>query len=278
VIQELGAEEGLALYKQMFDLHDGEEVAEDFSVVEGTGLTGDDQPAVRPDHRSDRKGSRASLDDGPQNEQRSPDLPPDELQQWLRLSEAVPGTTRGELAHELASTSLSLPPDPIIIEIGAFMGSGTVLLAGPRKMRGSGKVHCVDPFDCSGDPRSTPIYERVLEKAGGGSLLDHFVDNIRHAGLSGWVEVHQGRAAEIAANWTSPVDMIYIDLDVSGEAAGEAYDSWCQFLKPGGVIVVHNSDPDDNRPDSPSPIEERIHPPHYTDIRVVDGNTFARKT
>jgi predicted O-methyltransferase YrrM len=175
---------------------------------------------------------------------------------------------------------LSLPPDAEVVEIGSFFGSGTVLLAGPRKSRGSGKVHAVDPFDCSGDPRSTPIYERVLLKAGGGSLRDHFDENMRNAGLSAWVEVHQGLAGEIAANWARPVDMIYIDLDVSGEAAGAAYDSWSPFLKPGGIIVVHNSEPDDQRPDdhnSPPPIEERIRPPRYTDIRVVDGNTFARK-
>jgi len=74
--------------------------------------------------------------------------------------------------------------------------------------------------------------------------------------------------------------MIYIDLDVSGEAAGEAYDSWCQFLKPGGIIVVHNSDRDDNRAQSGSariPIEERIRPPEFTDIHVVAGNTFGRR-
>jgi hypothetical protein len=246
VIEELGAEEGLAFCREMFDLPDGNQLTQDRLAAE----------------------------------HRLPDAPPEDLDHWIRVSESIPGSTRNELARELAKVSLSLPPDAELVEIGSFFGAGTVLLAGPRKTRGSGKVHAVDPFDCAGDPRSTPIYERILEKAGGGSLRDHFDANMREAGLNDWVEVHQGFAQEVAANWTRPVDMLYIDLDVSGEAAEAAYDSWSPFLKPGGIVVVHDSEPGDQRPDydnRPPPIEERIRPPDYTDIWVVDGNTFARK-
>jgi MMP 1-O-methyltransferase len=280
LIRELGPEEGIALYKDMFGPPpDSDEPDAHARVLTEERPTSRDAQAERSAHRI-HPVSRELLDIGVQDQEELPDSPSEQLDHWLKMSESIPGTTRGELARELARVSSTLPSDAIIVEIGAFMGSATVLLAGPRQMRGSGRVHVVDPFDCSGDPRSTPIYERVLQAAGGGSLLDHFVENIRRAGLSGWIEMHQGRAPEIAASWTTPVDMIYIDLDVSGEAAGEAYDSWCHFLKPGGIIVVHNSDPEDHRPsENPDrrPIENRLCPPSFTDVRIVDGNTFARK-
>jgi hypothetical protein len=193
------------------------------------------------------------------------------------VSESIPGSTRNELARELVRVSSSLPADAHIVEIGTLFGAATVLLAGPRKSAGSGKVHAVDPFDCSGDLRSTPIYERLLRAAGGGSLREQFEENMRHAGVSEWIEVHQGQAIEVAANWTLPVDMIYVDLDVSGEAAGEALQGWERFLKPGGIIVVHNSDPDEP-PAGNIPIQQGICSPAYVEIRVVDGNTFARRS
>jgi predicted O-methyltransferase YrrM len=239
LVQELEADEGSAFYEEMFDLPDDDRMAD------GSAATTEPAP-------------------GPAS---------DEIEHWLRVSEAIPGSTRGELAREIARISLSLPPDAEVVEIGSFFGAGTVLLAGPRKSRGSGKVHAVDPFDCSGDPRSAPIYERILQKAGGGSLRDHFDENMRSAGLSDWVEVHQGFAGEIAANWTKPVDMIFVDLDPAGEAAGDAFKSWLPFLKAGGVIAIHNSEPDGPRP----PVEEQIRPPCYADLRVVDGTTIARK-
>lgn len=55
-----------------------------------------------------------------------------------------------------------------------------------------------DPFDCSGDDFSVPHYRRLLTKAGGWPLPAHFERNIRCAGLEDWIEVHQGRAEEIA--------------------------------------------------------------------------------
>jgi hypothetical protein len=109
----------------------------------------------------------------------------DSLDDYIRLSEGIPGWTRGEEDRELARISFSLPAEARIVEIGSFFGAGTILLAGPRRLRSSGLVHCVDPSDCSGDLFSIPYYKRILVEAGGGSLRDHFEKNIRHAGVTG---------------------------------------------------------------------------------------------
>ena len=200
------------------------------------------------------------------------------LDDFIRLSEGIRGWTRGEEARELARISFLLPAGSNIVEIGCFLGASTILLAGPRRLQGSGLVHCVDPFDCSGDSFSIPYYQRILAEFGGRPIRCLFERNIRNAGVDSWVQVHQGRAAEIARNWAAPTDLLYLDGDQSRAGAREAYDAWAQFLKPGGVIAVHNSRPENRAPDHDGYrclVEEEIKAPDYNDVRLIRAATFA---
>jgi predicted O-methyltransferase YrrM len=158
-------------------------------------------------------------------------------------AEQIPGWRSGAESKELARLSFALDPGAVIVEIGSFLGRGAVLLAGPRKLRGSGRVHCVDPFDGSGDAFSVPHYEEIQAALGGGSLRQHFDDNIARLGLQDWIEVHPGRQEEVVANWREPIDLLLLDGDQSPAGARSAYDNWLPFLKAGGVIAVANSDP-----------------------------------
>ena len=204
----------------------------------------------------------------------------EELEVCLRRSETIPGWTRGEEARELLRSSHSLSAGAVIVEIGSFFGAGAILLAGPRRIRGSGVVHCVDPFDGTGDSFSVPHYQRILAKFSSGSLRDHFERNIHDAGLAPWVRIHQGRADEVARSWTTPIDLLYLDGDQSQKGVREAYGSWAQFLKVGGIIAVHNSAPDNHTAEHDGHrciVEEKIKPPRYSNIRLVCSTTFATK-
>ena len=203
-----------------------------------------------------------------------------EIQGLLRLSEAIPGWTRGEEARELARLSFAQGRCAVLVEVGSFLGSSTILLAGPRRMRGSGKVHCVDPFDCSGDDFSVPHYRRILDDLGGGDLRGHFDRFIEAAGLQDWVEIHPGTASGIAAGWERPIDLLYLDGDQSRTGAREAHDNWSRFLKPGGIIALHNTDPANRTPGHDGHrhlVETVIRAPAYDDIRRIRATTFARK-
>lgn len=202
----------------------------------------------------------------------------DQIARYLDDSIYVPGWYRGEEAQALALLSHSLPEGAVVVEVGSFLGSGTMLLAGSRKVRGSGKVHCVDPFDCSGDAFSVPVYQNLLAAVGGGSLRQRFEENIAQAGLTDWVEVHEGRADEIAASWSSRIDLLLLDGDQSRRGARTAYESWLPFLKPGGIIAVHNTEPRVYAPDHDGNRQlalEELLPPRFTDVRVIGATTFA---
>jgi len=204
----------------------------------------------------------------------------DNLAVYLTLSETIPGWTRSEEAEALAGMTYALEGNPVIVEIGSFFGSGAVLLAGSRKLRGSGKVHCVDPFDGSGDSFSVPHYNAIITAHAGRSLREHFEHNIRAAGLSDWVETHQGKAEEIGTSWATPIDLLFLDGDQSPAGVRAAYEAWSPWLKSGGLIALHNSNPRKYDLDHDGHYRiaiEEIQPPRYLDRHLVGSTTFARK-
>src|SRR5262249_5621673 len=81
---------------------------------------------------------------------------------YLWLSRRVPSWTRGAEAVALARCAYALPGSPTVVEVGSFLGASALLLAGARRLRGRGVVHCVDSFDGRGDTFSTPIYRAIL--------------------------------------------------------------------------------------------------------------------
>jgi predicted O-methyltransferase YrrM len=203
-----------------------------------------------------------------------------DLASYLKLSETIPGWTRNDEAYALARMAHSIEGDAVIVEIGTFLGSSTVFLAGSRKLRGSGRVYCVDPFDGSGDSFSIPHYREIITASGARSPLEQFEKNLRSVGLSNWVEVHQGTAEQIAPSWTTPIDLLVLDGDQSPAGARAAYECWSPWLKPGGVIALHNSNPRAYAAEHDGHYlvaTEEIHPPSYFDRHLVGSFTFARK-
>jgi predicted O-methyltransferase YrrM len=205
-----------------------------------------------------------------------------DLAYYLARSEKIPGWVRGEEATCLADVASGLDDNAVIVEIGSFLGSSAVILAGVRKLQGSGKVHCVDPFDGSGDRFSVPFYDEIIAQSPSRSQRENFERNLRLAGLSRWVEVHPGTAVEIAATWTTPIDMLFFDGDQSPAGVRAAYEAWSPWLKPGGTIALHNSNPREYEPDSDHVghlliAESEIKHPHYVERRLVASTTFARK-
>jgi predicted O-methyltransferase YrrM len=183
-------------------------------------------------------------------------------------------------AEELCRLSYFMPTDSIAVEVGSFLGAGTVLLAGPRKLRASGKVFCVDPFDCSGDAFSVPYYLAILRHLGGGNLRDYFEANVTQLELSDHVQICQGLAADVAASWTAPVDLLLLDGDQSPEGAKRAYQAWVGFLRPGGIIAVHNSAPREYAEGHNGyrlVVLEQVTIDQFEDIRLVGETTFARR-
>jgi hypothetical protein len=202
------------------------------------------------------------------------------LGKYIWHSRRVAGWTQGEEALALANASYSLTGDAVVVEIGTFMGSSAILLAGPRKLRAGGMVHCVDPFDGSGDPFSAPIYQAALRRSKR-PLLEEFRHNIARAGVGDRVSVHVGRGEDVAREWTAPIDLLFLDGDHTYEGILATFHAWMPFLKPGGILAIHTSKPEAYEPGHDGPVRlvaAHIHPPGFEDIRLVTSTTFARKS
>lgn len=202
-----------------------------------------------------------------------------ELGKYLAYSCYIPGWVQENEAVSLIKTAYDLPPNPVIVEVGSFVGKSAVLLAGARKLRGDGIVHCIDPFDASGDDYSTPFYLRVAKRRKM-SLEDWFAENMQRTGLTAYVKAHKATGQEIGRTWSTPIDMLYLDGDQTPEGARETFDLFIPYLKPGGMLVVHNTaerDYDPGHDGSYRLVKEVVREPEYTDIYQVEMMTFARK-
>ena len=202
-----------------------------------------------------------------------------DLATYLDLSEQIPGWKRGAEAEEMALATRSIKGDAVIVEVGVFLGSATVLLAGARQLAGSGMVYCVDPFDGSGDEYSVPVYSEIA--AGfSSSLRDQFMQSINAAGLDAFVTVHEGTAETIGDIWDQPIDLLFLDGDQSVAGARSAFEIWEPWLKTGGILVMGNSSPRPYEPDHDGNFRitsERVIEPAYRNNRIIGTTTFAQK-
>lgn len=172
----------------------------------------------------------------------------------------------------------ALPPDPVIVEVGSFLGKSTVMIAGALKRRGGGRVHCVDPFDGSGEAHSEPVYRAIVAQSPL-PLLERFQQNLRRAGVSELVTVHRGTAAAIGATWQAPIDLLFLDGDQSPAGARAAYDAFAPFLKPGGILALHNSADRqyDEGHDGHRRLAQNLTSWNFTKISCIGSTTFATK-
>ena len=144
---------------------------------------------------------------------------------------------------------------------------------------GSGKVHCIDPFDGWGDAFSTPIY-RTIQDHRSLSLRGRFERNLERARVREWVEVHQARAEDAVSSWRAPIDLLFLDGHQSYDVVMSIFHAWTPFLKIGGVLAVHNSRTgyrQETHDGSARLVEELVCPPRYRDVELVKSITFARK-
>lgn len=204
----------------------------------------------------------------------------EEYDRYTTQSLGVPGWRGRNELETFAKVSRGLPVDAVIVEIGVFFGSGTISVAGARQIIGSGSVFCVDPFDGSGDDFSSPYYADIIHKRSELTPRGHFENNLKNAGLSDRVQIYEGLAQSAAVDWSTPIDMLFLDGDQSPVGARAAYESWVPWLKKGGIIALGNSN---ERVYDPTHMGNRllvlneIAPPNYDSVQCVDGATFARK-
>jgi predicted O-methyltransferase YrrM len=194
-------------------------------------------------------------------------------------SQGITGWISPEETVELARRSYAIDGDAVIVEIGSFLGRGAVALAGGRKLRGQGRVYCVDPFDASGEDYSRQIYAEIKD-SNVTPLRQRFQQNMAWAGVEEWIDVFEGLSSTIVKTWDRPIDLLFLDADQSKDGAREIHDAWFPWLKVGGAIVVGNTADVAFPPGHDGSwrlAREVIVPPVYLEKERFCSLTFARK-
>lgn len=107
-----------------------------------------------------------------------------------------------------------LPPDAVLVNIGAYWESSTISILYDRP-----------------DIYAFSIDVEVCEVG---------LDNLAHFGMTDRVVRVLGKSKDVGRHWRWPVDMLYIDGDHSYTACRVDVDVWLPWLKSGGLVAFHD--------------------------------------
>lgn len=160
---------------------------------------------------------------------------------YLKLSEQIPGGARGDEAKALFLHAFQAPANAVIVEIGAYLGSNTILLAGARKLQRSGVVHSFRAASGSADTATGPSDPDGGVGTAVNSPPASILDTLLRAGVQRWVSALTGDLLERASSWPSPIDLLYVDADKSPEDTEHTLEVWSPHLRIGAIVALRNS-------------------------------------
>jgi predicted O-methyltransferase YrrM len=133
-----------------------------------------------------------------------------------------------------------------LVEIGTYCGKSTLYLAAAAREHGR-VVLTVDHH--RGSEEHQPGWEYhdpglVDPAAGRIDTLPTLRRTLHGAGVEDTVVAVVGASATVAALWSTPVALVFIDGGHTEAAARSDYDGWARHVMPGGLLVIHDVFPD----------------------------------
>ena len=145
-----------------------------------------------------------------------------------------------EAAHDAARLGLPL------LEVGTYCGRSTILLADAARAAG---VPAVTVDHHRGSEEQQPGWEYhdptvVDPEVGRMDTLPTFRRTLHAAGLEAYVVAVVGRSPQVAAFWTTPLGLVFIDGGHTDEHALADYEGWAPHVARDGLLVIHDVFPD----------------------------------
>ncbi|WP_047869883.1 class I SAM-dependent methyltransferase [Nocardiopsis sp. RV163] len=185
----------------------------------------------------------------------------------LAAAESAKGFMPTDEGSALFETAVDYAPVGPIVEIGTYCGKSTIFLGAAARATGA-KVLTVDHHRGSEEHQEGWEYHDaslVDEATGRFDTLPHFRRTITQAGLDDEVIALVGRSTNVAAVWSTPLGMVFIDGGHSEQAAQSDYAGWSPHVAPGGALVIHDVFPDP---------EDGGRPPYNIYRKALDSGEF----
>ena len=153
----------------------------------------------------------------------------------------VQGFLLDKEAIQLYELTLGLDAsEPVVVEVGSWLGKSSVVFGRALSRRGNGVLYCVDPFDASGDERSSKRYRTDAAELRVG-LRERFEENLRHHGVDAHARVLQARSHEAVVAWDRPIDLLFIDGNHAFDVVAQDFRDWAPFVREGGLVAFHDT-------------------------------------
>jgi hypothetical protein len=131
-----------------------------------------------------------------------------------------------------------VPPEGTIVELGSWMGGGTIMLAAGASDRPGSRVYAVDLFGI--DPANSLEYsERV--GGDGADYLARFKDNLCAAGVESSVEPIRSLTVSAARRWEGPpINLLFIDANHYYDDVAADFIEWSVHCAEGARCAFHD--------------------------------------
>ncbi|MFE9378472.1 class I SAM-dependent methyltransferase [Streptomyces sp. NPDC006855] len=181
-------------------------------------------------------------------------------------------------AAAIEAGALGLP----LLEVGTYCGRSAILLADAA--RGAG-VSALTVDHHRGSEEQQPGWEYhdpsvVDPEVGLMDTLPTFRRTLRRAGLEDHVVAIVGRSPQVAAVWSGPLGLVFIDGGHTDEHASADYEGWAPHVVEGGLLVIHDvfTDPADGG-QAPYRIYRRaLASGAFTEVSATDSLRVLRRT
>jgi len=116
-----------------------------------------------------------------------------------------------------------------VLEIGAFKGASTIVLAKAARAASDREIWTCDPFT---NPCGMDLPE--------GTCYPEFSNNLRRSGEENFVQVFKGISQDLAKQWREPIRILWIDGDHRYEATKRDFELFRPFLTDGAIVAFHD--------------------------------------
>jgi predicted O-methyltransferase YrrM len=196
------------------------------------------------------------------------------------VADATKGFMPPDEAEALWDAAWAMAPHGVILEVGTYCGKSATWLGAAAQHRG-GQVVTVDHH--RGSEENQAGWEHhdaslVDPEVGLMDTLPFFRATMHKAGLEEVVTAIIGRSATVAAMWSTPLAMLFIDGGHAEEPAQNDYSGWAKFVAPLGVLAIHDVFPDPaDGGQAPYHVYLRALDDGFTEVRQVGSLRILRR-
>lgn len=131
-----------------------------------------------------------------------------------------------------------LPPNPVIVEIGSYLGGTTVRLAEARPDATITTIDCCNHGNNWNEPYGEYVQTYVVEQV----LKDkvskqHLLNNISRFNNITFIE---GYSPSCVSEWNTEIDLYFEDGDHDNPNLHTNLQFWSKFVKVGGYLAAHD--------------------------------------